>query len=156
MNAGHYAEAAEHMIVVLAPEVRDAGGAAVVRLVYAAAAGNSDTRPAIEALQALRAGAARETMARPIMVMLSTNWFTRLGALDLAYDLAAVTLDEFDSTGVLSGAIHVSTYWLPEMRPFRRDARFQAFVTRLGLMEYWEQYGPPDNCELKRGKLTCQ
>jgi TolB-like protein len=155
MNAGRYAEAAEHMNSVLAPVVLEAGGAAVVGLVYAAAAGAGDKRAAVEALLALRAGAAREAMVRPIMVMLSTVWFTRLGALDLAYELAHAALHEFETTRVLPGAIHVGTCWLPEMRPFRQDPRFQTYVTRLGLMEYWKQYGPPDDCELKDGKLTC-
>jgi hypothetical protein len=155
MNAGRHAEAAEHMSTVLPPEIRAAGGDAVVRLLYAAAAGAAERRSAIEALQALRAGAARVAMARPVMMMLSINWFTRLGALDLAYDLALATLDEFESTGVLSGTIHVATYWLPEMRPFRQDARFQGVVTRLGLMEYWRLYGAPDNCDLKDGTLIC-
>jgi TolB-like protein len=155
MNAGRYAEAAEHMISLLAPSVLEVGGAEVVRLVYAAAAGAGDKRGAIEALQALRVGAAREAMARPIMVMLATVWFTRLGALDLSYDIAHAVLHEFESTGVLPGAIHVATCWLPEMRPFRQDPRFQDFVTRLGLMDYWKQYGPPDDCDLQDGKLVC-
>jgi hypothetical protein len=86
-------------------------------------------------------------MNRPVMMMLSIDWFTRLGALDLAYDLALATLDEFESTGVLTGTIHVAAYWLPEMRPFRQDARFPGVVTRLGLMEYWQRYGPPDDCD---------
>jgi hypothetical protein len=103
----------------------------------------------------LRAGAARVAMTRPVMMMLSINWFTRLGALDLAYDLALTTLDDFDSTGVLSGTIHVATYWLPEMRPFRQDARFHGVVERLGLMEYWQQNGPPDECDLQDGTLIC-
>jgi hypothetical protein len=38
---------------------------------------------------------------------------------------------------------------------FRQNQRFQALATRLGLMEYWQQYGPPDDCDLKDGKLTC-
>jgi TolB-like protein/tetratricopeptide (TPR) repeat protein len=155
-NAGRYAEAAEYMNSLLAPSVLEAGGATVVRLVYAAAAGAADKDAAIEALRELRAGAAHEAMAGPIMVMLSTVWFTRLGALDLAYELAHAVLHEFEKTGVLPGAIHVATCWLPEMRPFRQDARFQDFVTRLGLMEYWKQYGPPDNCDLKDGRLVCQ
>ena len=75
-------------------------------------------------------------MARPIMVMLSTVWFIQLGALDLAYELAQVALQELEATGVLRGAIHVATCWLPEMRPFRQDPRFPDYVTRLGLMEY--------------------
>ena len=155
MNAGRYAEAAEYINSTFAPSVLEAGGAAVVRLVYAAMAGAGDKRAAIEAVQALRAGTAREAMTRPMMVMLSTVWFTQLGALDLAYELAHAMLHEFEATGVLPGAIHVATCWLPEMRPFRQDPRFQDYVTRLGLMEYWQQYGPPDDCDLKDGKLSC-
>jgi hypothetical protein len=53
-------------------------------------------------------------------------------------------------------AVRFSLAWTPEYRPFRQDPRFQALVTRLGLMEYWQQYGPPDDCDLKDGKLTCR
>jgi hypothetical protein len=28
-------------------------------------------------------------------------------------------------------------------------------VTRLGMMDYWKQYGPPDDCDLRDGRLTC-
>jgi hypothetical protein len=45
--------------------------------------------------------------------------------------------------------------WTPELRSFRRDARFGDLVNRLGLMEYYQQYGPPDDCELKNSTLTC-
>ncbi len=155
MNAGRYAEAAEHMNSVLASSVLEAGGAAVVRLIYAAAAGAADKRAAIESLQALRVGAAREEMTHPMMVMLATVWFTRLGNLDLAYELAHAGLQELETTGILRGAISLATCWLPEMRPFRKDSRFQSYVTRLGLMEYWKQYGPPDDCDLEDGKLSC-
>jgi hypothetical protein len=41
------------------------------------------------------------------------------------------------------------------MRPFRQDPRFQAFTTRLKLMDYWQTFGPPDDCDLKDGKLAC-
>ena len=155
MNAGRHSEAAEHINSLLVPSVIEAGGAEVVRLVHAAAAGAADKHVAIEALQTCRAGAAREAMAHPIMVMLSTVWFTRLGALDLAYELTNAVLQELETTGMLPSWIHVATCWLPEMRPFRQDPRFQDFVTRLGLMEYWKQFGPPDDCDLKDGKLIC-
>jgi hypothetical protein len=46
--------------------------------------------------------------------------------------------------------------WIEQMGAFRRDARFQAFVERLGLVDYWSQYGPPDNCELRNGRLICR
>jgi len=154
IGAGRHAEAARYMKAVLTPEILGAGGAAIADSVYAAAAGACDRQVAIEGVQKLRAGAARQAMARPIMVMLASNWFTRLGALDLAYEVANTTLDALESTGFLLGAVHVGAYWLPEMRPFRRDPRFQAFVTRLGLMEYWQQFGPPDECDVKNGQLT--
>ena len=51
---------------------------------------------------------------------------------------------------------HGDGYGHREMSPFRRDARFQEFVTRLGMMPYWEKYGPPDDCDLKDGKLSCR
>jgi hypothetical protein len=42
-----------------------------------------------------------------------------------------------------------------EMLPFRQDPRFQTLVARMGMFEYWKKYGPPDNCELRDGKLIC-
>jgi hypothetical protein len=79
--------------------------------------------------------------------------YTMLGALDHAYESANSVLDEMARSGpvwVFPGGL-----WLPEMRPFRQDPRFQGFVTRLGLMPYWEEYGPPDNCELRASRLIC-
>ena len=45
--------------------------------------------------------------------------------------------------------------WRPEMRPFRKDARFAALMARTGLFDYWQRYGPPDDCDLKDGVLAC-
>jgi hypothetical protein len=42
------------------------------------------------------------------------------------------------------------------MSPFRRDVRFQDFVTRLGMMPYWNKNGPPDDCDLKDKRLSCR
>jgi len=77
-----------------------------------------------------------------------------VGGLDEAFALANRCLAIVRAGTV---ALHYSApyLWTPEMRPFRRDARFQVFVTRLGLMEYYRQYGPRDDCELKNNKLTC-
>jgi TolB-like protein len=76
--------------------------------------------------------------------------YTQAGALDEAYELANRCLPA--SIGVIA-----SMLWFPEMRPFRRDPRFAAYIDRLGLhlIEYWQMYGPPDDCELKSGKLIC-
>jgi TolB-like protein/Flp pilus assembly protein TadD len=77
--------------------------------------------------------------------------YTLAGALDEAYDLADRCLPA--SIGVINEVL-----WFPEMRPFRRDPRFADYVDRLGLhlIEYWQKYGPPDDCDLKNGKLTCR
>jgi hypothetical protein len=42
------------------------------------------------------------------------------------------------------------------MRPFRRDPRFPAFAERLGMIDYWKQYGPPDSCDLTGERLSCR
>jgi hypothetical protein len=45
--------------------------------------------------------------------------------------------------------------WLREMLPFRQDPRFQSMCQRMGMFEYWNRHGAPDNCELRGGKLIC-
>jgi TolB-like protein len=74
-----------------------------------------------------------------------------LGEVDAAYDLANQCLDEAPA-GQVSGE---ACPWQPEWRNFRRDPRFQAYIARRGAIAYYEKYGPPDDCELKDGKLTC-
>jgi len=34
--------------------------------------------------------------------------------------------------------------------------RLQGFLTRRKLSEYWQHYGPPDECDLRDGTLTCR
>jgi TolB-like protein len=74
-----------------------------------------------------------------------------LGELNAAYDLANQCLDEAPA-GQVSGE---ACPWQPEWRNFRKDPRFQAYIARRGAIAYYEKYGPPDDCELKDGKLTC-
>jgi hypothetical protein len=93
-------------------------------------------------------------MGSSLMTALTTNWLTMLGSLNAAYEVANQGLDQLQRAGTIGG--NWGGLWIPEMRPFRQDPRFQAFVTRLGLMPYWEQSGPPDNCELRDGKLICR
>jgi TolB-like protein len=81
------------------------------------------------------------------------QWYVQLGAIDEAYALANRCQDlDGKAVGVL---FQYGGMWGPEMRPFRRDPRFQSLATRVGLMEYWAKYGAPDNCELRNNKLTC-
>ena len=87
-------------------------------------------------------------------MMLMMHWYTMLGALDLAYATAHEGLNALMRSGGVGGAVWAGL-WIPEMRPFRQDHRFQQFADSLHLTEYWQRYGAPDGCELRDGKLVC-
>ena len=150
---GHYAEAAERTIGTMPPSVRAAGSDDVIRRLYAALGAPAQRQTAAEALRVLvdksRPGDLDAT-ARKFMIQA----FTQLGSLDDAFNFANKSLDYFARSGTVGPSWGV--LWLPETQPFRRDPRFQALVTRMGLMEFWQQNGPPDDCDLKDGKLTCR
>jgi hypothetical protein len=81
------------------------------------------------------------------------RWYTLLGAVDLAYNTGFRTLDRCAVGGTVGVAWGL--LWMTEMRAFRQDVRFQSFVERLALIEFWERYGPPDGSELRDGVLIC-
>jgi TolB-like protein len=153
VRSSRYAEAEDHAITALSPAVRDAGGAEVMRRVFGALGDSSQIPDARQALLNLVHGLGVSHIdpgsRRDFIVD-----FAMLGALDPAYELANPYLDEFARSGSGGGAAW-SFLWLPEMRPFRKDPRFQEFVTRLNFIAYWKQYGPPDECDLPGDKLTC-
>jgi hypothetical protein len=80
--------------------------------------------------------------------------YVRLDALNAAYRLLNRCLAEQPSDAPMMGEA-MEYLWRPEMRPFRQDRRFQALAKRLGLIDYWRRYGPPDDCDLRADKLTC-
>lgn len=149
-RAGRYGEAADMMVSVLSDDVRAAGGEEAVRLVYAAME-NPARKPA--AIAALKGLTSRLKPGDWVVKVWGMNWYTRLGALDSAYELADQLRLQFAEQSPTNAWAWL---WSPELRAFRQDPRFQAFATRLGLMKFWEKYGPPDNCDLKDGKLTCR
>jgi TolB-like protein len=154
-RSGRYLEAADHMAKMLPPEVRASGGIEVLKSIYTAVEDESRRAAAVEALRALRATAeGPKSMDSGFMIVLAMHWYTMLGAIDLAYDVANRALDQFKRSGLTIA--NWAGLWIPEMHPFRRDARFQTFATRLGIMDFWLQYGPPDDCELRNGKLICR
>lgn len=79
-------------------------------------------------------------------------WHSCRGDLDKAFGLAFDSADHYAREGTVGGAWGV--LWLPEMRAFRDDPRFQHFVRRLRLFEYWSEYGPPDGYSLKGERLV--
>ena len=44
--------------------------------------------------------------------------------------------------------------WTAEGTGFRKDPRFQKLVERIGLVDYWKQYGYPDRCRAGAGDVA--
>jgi TolB-like protein len=153
-RGGRFTEAEDRVTNGLSQAVRDAGGVEVLRLVYAALADANRRPAATQALQGLvhRLGG---NNSRSINRKDFIADFAMLGALDSAYGLATSYLDDFLKSGI-GGGVDWDFLWIPEMQSFRRDSRFQGFVTRLNLMSYWKKYGPPDECDLSGGRLLCR
>jgi len=149
---GRYADAAAHLVPYLPADARAAGATAIASTYEAAP--NPAKRPA--ALAAVR----DLEQKVPFGDMEQRRWslllwlYTKAGDLDGAYAAGNRALDEAARSGSIGSSWFV--IWFPSMRPFRQDPRFQAFVERLDLLEYWEVYGPPDGCALEKGKIACQ
>jgi TolB-like protein/Tfp pilus assembly protein PilF len=153
MRGGRYQQAGAYTAATLSPAVRSAGGAEAVRLFYWALSDPTKKPGALQALESLEHKLESGDMDPDFRQGWMALSFTMLGALDSAYRVVNRVIDENVPSGIGAGPPFL---WLPEMRPFRKDPRFQALVTRIGLIDYWKQYGPPDDCALKDGKLTCR
>jgi transcriptional activator of cad operon len=147
-----YEEAGGHMMNALSPGWRAAGAVEVVTMFYTALAQGSDCETVVAAMRRLEFGLRAEDFGQ-INSKRLIMWYTNLGALDFAFETADRALERFALSGMVGTAWGI--LWIEEMRAFRRDSRFQAFVEQLGLVDYWIQYGPPDNCELRNGRLIC-
>jgi adenylate cyclase len=146
-----YTEAADFLVQEL--RVPGLGAEHAVRLALSTLATGGETSPAIAALRAVEEKAHSRRLAWDGIGFFC--WlYTWLGALDHAYEAAHRTLDEMERSGPVW--IFPGGLWAHHMQVFRQDPRFQALVTRLGLMRYWEEYGPPDDCELRGGRLICR
>jgi TolB-like protein/Tfp pilus assembly protein PilF len=131
----------------------------VTRLVYAALAEPARKPAAISSVDRWyprRDAPAIGTVFQATLCAAGAQQYALLDALDAAYDVANRCLNDMTAAGLRMMGYLPAAFWSLEMRAFRRDSRFQALATRLGLMEYWQQYGPPDECDLNDGKLTCQ
>lgn len=151
-RSGRYVEAADHAIKVLPLAIRDADGAATVRLAYEALADPSKRQAALTALGSLTrdpAWSRADPRSRQFLLYL----YAKLGALDELYEEMNRLLVQGD--GSFPAIIAIGNLWSPEMRPFRQDARFQGLVEHLGLIEYWSESEPPDDCTLVARKLVC-
>jgi TolB-like protein/tetratricopeptide (TPR) repeat protein len=152
VRSGHYEEAGARFAAWMPAALREAGGTDAFKLAYIAMGDQQKVPAAVAALHRLvqDAWSGIDGPARRFLVTL----LTRLGAVDQAYDVANRALDEFVRDDWYGGPWTV--LWLPDMRAFRKDPRFQAFATRLKLIDYWKQYGPPDECDWRGEALTCR
>jgi hypothetical protein len=69
---------------------------------------------------------------------------SHLGALDEVYETLFAALDEDPSAWVNRWDLNHA--WGPEGEAFRKDPRFAELARRIGIVEYWKQYGFPDGC----------
>jgi TolB-like protein len=152
VRAGRHAEAAEHLIQSLPHYAQFHDAAKTVELVCLALKDSSRKPAAINALQRMQKSLLSAEFDPPMRKRLML-WHTQLGAIDAAYDVLFRSLNHYEESGTVGSAWGL--LWLPEMRPFRQDPRFQECVTRMRLTEYWAAHGPPDRCELRGTQLIC-
>jgi TolB-like protein len=152
LRARHYDAARDHIMAVVPSEIRTQGGEDVLARVFAALADDRKSSMAVSALRTLVKKSDPRVLDNWPMIVLIYNWYAMLGALDDAYDAAQRMVQGFRQTGILN-AIKLAPLWLPELRAFRLDSRFGDLVGGLGLLDYWREHGPPDNCEFRDGRL---
>lgn len=151
MRAGHTAEAAAHLRNCMPERLRTEVLDSLQLALCSATPDDPQRRPEVTPqLDALIGAMTAEELDPPMRKRLML-WYTHLGALDRAYDLAFGTLDLYGREGTVGGAWGV--LWLPEMLRFRLDERFQLFARRLRLFDYWSEYGPPDGHSLSGERL---
>jgi hypothetical protein len=151
LQDGRRDDAAAIIVESLPQELRDAGAGGIVERVFAAF-DDPDLRPAaIDTLVRLReqGGDTMPQFARRRLIV----WHTRLGSLDEAFRILNGSLDHFTREGTIGSAW--AFLWMRSLLPLRRDPRFQAVAERMHFFDYWTRHGPPDNCELRDGRLVC-
>lgn len=75
--------------------------------------------------------------------------YLQLGQTDLVYEILMGSLDRDRTAWVHKWDL--SNTWTPESEVFRKDPRFPQFAQRVGLVDYWKQYGYPDRCQAGTG-----
>jgi TolB-like protein len=152
LRAGRTGEAAAHIVRTVPADVAAENPAELIGRILAGATDAGQRSGALEALRDLRSRApGPQGMDSPLMTLLTAQWYTMLGDLDAAYDVASRNLERFLDEGLIG--IVWGGLWAPEMLPFRSDPRFMTFVRRLGLVDYWRHSGAPDGYDLEDGVL---
>jgi TolB-like protein len=153
MRSGRYADAADLSAAGYVGGMRSTAARETMRRVYAALGAPAQRSQAARSLRTLL-DELRRTEPRIQHREGELVLAVMLGDFDLAFDIVKADLDQDVQLGTVGTSW--SFLWMPEMRPFRLDPRFQGFVTRLKLFDYWKQYGPPDECSLVGQRLVCR
>ena len=152
---GQFDAAAQQFLAVLPSDLRERGGEQLVRQVYSALAEPREAPQALAGLRALYAGEALPSLEKWPMILMTICWYTWLGALDDAYETAQRIVRDFKRTGIIN-VVNLGPLWMPELRAFRRDERFQGLVRDLGFIDYWRERGPPEGWVLAGERLLLQ
>jgi tetratricopeptide (TPR) repeat protein len=70
--------------------------------------------------------------------------YLRMGQVDLVYRILFESLDKDPLAWVHSWDLMHA--WSPEGKALREDPRFGRLAERIGVIDYWKQYGYPDGC----------
>ena len=150
LHGRRYDDAGRIAAEFLPRNLRNPDNEATIRLLHVAI---DDTTRRAAARNALNALLGQATPADVVLKSFALGWYSQIGALDEAYKLADDLRRQFGNELPTRAWAWL---WYPQMTEFRRDGRFQPFVTSLGMIPYWEKYGPPDACKLDGGRLTCE
>jgi hypothetical protein len=70
--------------------------------------------------------------------------YLQLGEVDLVFRILDEELRKDANSWVNNWDLGHA--WTPEGRRFRTDKRFGPLAERIGMVDYWKQYGYPDGC----------
>ena len=78
--------------------------------------------------------------------------YMQLGEIDLVYKILDDELRK--DSNAWATTWNLAHTWSPEGRKFRDDKRFGALAERIGMVDYWKQYGYPDGCRAGTGDVA--
>ena len=86
--------------------------------------------------------------------MILTKWYLYLGFLDRYFELI-LDLDRTDSTWTAAdNPVQVGTVY--RRFAFTTHPKYLDVVESMGIIDIWEQRGPPDFCEKVDGQWVCE
>ena len=152
-RAGRIEDAAQHIVEVMPPTARAAGADAVMLLVVQSVVDQTKRQEAARALRELAQKHPINALDRGFGTLLMVL-HAMVGDLESAFAAANHAADEYGKLGAVGTSW--PGLWIPEMRSFRQDPRFQQLAVRLRLFDYWQVHGPPDNCSLVGERIACR